>query len=112
MQNACKLLRRYARILPVARPSSLHFQGHIKWLMGKKKQANHLWQQSLIYAEELKMLYEQGRAHYEIGRHMDANDLERQNHLQMAKSIFEHLGANWDLDKTKQVEIRTGLKKP
>jgi len=54
----------------------------------------------LVVAETLKMPYEQGCLHYEIGHH--AYGLaERDHHLKQAQTIFEALGARYELNRLK-----------
>ncbi len=43
------------------------------------------------------MPYEQGLAHYEIGRHLAVDDPARQAHLARAAEIFGQLEAAYDL---------------
>jgi hypothetical protein len=45
------------------------------------------------------MLYDQGLAHYEIGRHLPEGDGVREDHLQRAVQIFSQLEAAWDLQQ-------------
>jgi len=39
------------------------------------------------------MPYEQGLAHYEIGRHLDPNDPDRAVHLDAARDLFTRVHA-------------------
>jgi len=96
--RACKNLERYARTFPIGRPRAWLRRGQYLWLSGKRAQAHQLWRKSLATAQELAMPYEQGLAHYQIGRHLDAGDPERQAHLQQAIDLFSRLGAEpaWD----------------
>jgi hypothetical protein len=43
------------------------------------------------------MPYEQGLAHYEIGRHLPATDPARATHLSQAYAIFSQLNAAFDV---------------
>jgi len=48
------------------------------------------------------MPYEQGLAHYEIGRHLPFDDPARQDHLSQARVVFTRLEANYDLRRAQQ----------
>jgi hypothetical protein len=48
-------------------------------------------------AERLAMPCEQGRAHYQIGRHLPVGDPAQQAHLTRAGEIFADIGALYEL---------------
>jgi class 3 adenylate cyclase/tetratricopeptide (TPR) repeat protein len=98
-KHACRALHRYARIFPIGQPRAWLCQGLYNWLSGKPSQAYKAWQKSLSLAEQLHMPYEQGLAHYEIGRHLEAEARTRQTHLLQAYEIFDGLGATYDRDR-------------
>jgi len=94
-RQACKALHGYARVFPIGQPRAWLWQGLYDWLAGQPRKAHKAWRKSLAAAERLEMPYDQGLAHYEIGRH--ATGLERQEHLARACAIFARLGAAYDL---------------
>jgi hypothetical protein len=94
-RNACNAMRTFARIFPIAQPRACLYQGWYNWLAGAPVRANRAWRKSLDTAEQLAMPYEQGRAHYELGRHA-TSDIQRQTHLQQAFDTFARLGARYD----------------
>ncbi len=98
-RRACQALHRYARVFPIGRPHAWLAQGRYDWMDGKPRRAFAAWEKSLQYAGRLAMPYEQGRAHAEIGRHLAADDPERQVHLERASAIFTQLGAVLDLKR-------------
>ncbi|MCP4357229.1 MAG: AAA family ATPase [Chloroflexi bacterium] len=100
-QQACKTLNSYARIFTIGKPRAYLMQGLYAWRKGKKRKAHQLWQKGLTAAEPLNMPYEQGRLHYEIGRHAD-EFVDQQNYLQKALAIFKRLGATYDLNQVKK----------
>jgi hypothetical protein len=55
------------------------------------------WNKSLNAAERLGMPYEQGRAHYELGRHLPPGHPGRQAHLRRAGELFADIGASYEL---------------
>jgi hypothetical protein len=51
-------------------------------------------------AKRLNLPYEEGIAHYHIGRFLPSNQPLRHQHLKQAAAIFEKLGAMWDLEQS------------
>lgn len=99
-RQACNtLLYRYAWIFPIGRPRAYLYQGLHAWLAGNPSRAQRMWQHSLAAAVRLALPYEQGLAHYELGRH--TTGVERLLHLGQAHAIFEQLGAADDLARTR-----------
>ncbi len=101
-KDALKLFSGFARTYSFARSRASLFQGTYDWLSGpdnvrQQRRAREAWDKSLVLAEELEMPYEQGLAHYEIGRHLPASDPGRKRHLQQAIDIFTRLDDAWDL---------------
>jgi tetratricopeptide (TPR) repeat protein len=92
-KDACDVLHRYAQIFPVGKPRDLLWRGTYHQLSGRQARASKAWQQSLAEAERLGLEYDQGLAHYEIGRHEETGDSKRQRHLSQAVDIFAELGA-------------------
>jgi predicted ATPase/DNA-binding SARP family transcriptional activator len=91
-QQACRILRGFARVFPMARPRAWLWQGRYQWLAGKPRPAYRAWHKSLAAAQQLGMPYEEGLARYEIGRHLTDDDPLQQKHLTCASKIFSQLG--------------------
>ncbi len=79
------------------------YDGLYHWLAGHRTQAQRMWRRSLEAATQYTMPYDQGRAHYELGRHAAEGGGE---HLQRALAIFAHLGAAYDVEQV-QAAMRT-----
>ena len=91
---AVKRLGQYAGVFPVGRPRALTLQGRHEWLLGKHAAAFRSWHRALASAQQLSMVYEEGLAHYEIGRHLDPEDGSRAGHIDEARSIFSRINAS------------------
>lgn len=68
----------------------------------------------MLYAAEMDIPYQQGLAHYEIGRHLEEGELGPDGssaavHLQHAYRIFTDLGAGYDLNLTRIELEKLGL---
>jgi class 3 adenylate cyclase/tetratricopeptide (TPR) repeat protein len=96
-RQACAALRRFARPFPIARPRAWLCRGLAAYLSGQQRRALAAWRKSLATAERLAMPYEQGRAHYELGRHLPAGHPARHAHLTHACEIFADIGAPYEL---------------
>jgi predicted ATPase/DNA-binding SARP family transcriptional activator len=101
-RQACRAMHAFAQIFLFAQPRAWLYQGLYDWLAGKPVEAHRAWRKSYAAAERLSMPYEQGQAHYEIGRHLlpqqkTEEGLSRENHLQRACQIFANLEAAYNL---------------
>lgn len=87
-------LRKAARVYQLAQPHVWLWQGLCDWLLARRPaKAHKAWRKSLAAAQRLDMAYEEGVAHYHIGRHLAARDPARREHLQRAGEIFGALNA-------------------
>jgi class 3 adenylate cyclase/tetratricopeptide (TPR) repeat protein len=96
-QEARAALRRFARTFRAARPRAWLYEGLTAHHVGRTRQAVAAWNKSLNAAERLGMPYEQGRAHYELGRHLPPGHPGRQAHLRRAGELFADIGASYEL---------------
>ncbi len=90
-------LRTFSWVFPIGRPAARLFAGRVAWLGGRQRRALRLLRRSLVEAEELKMPFEQARAHAELGRRLSADGSRRAYHLDAARRIFAELGAAGEL---------------
>jgi hypothetical protein len=105
--GACRSLRRYARRFPIGEPRAWLYAGLRAWLAGRAPRARRAWRKSLAAAERLAMPYEEGLAHYELGRHLPVGDVARRKHLAYACKRFTQVGAAYDLQRV-EAELQQG----
>lgn len=101
-QKMLRAMRSCGRSFDCAKPFALHYDGWMAWLDNKPGRAVRLGEQAINAAHRLEMPYAEGLAHYHLGRHLPSEDHRRVEHLRQAESIFERLGAAYDLDKARQ----------
>ncbi len=101
VRRACAVLWKYGHIFPFSRPRAWLWRGLADWLSGRPARARKAWRRSLEAAERLVMPFEQGLAHYEIGRHLQTDDPGRRRHLSHAWQLFMQLGAAYHLDRVR-----------
>jgi len=106
--EALARLRRYSGVFPIGRPRHAVLAGSQAWLLGKHSEAFRSWRRALTVATQLSMPYEQGLAHYEIGRHLDMADAERAGHLRAASELFSEVGAARALGLLKSATAEAG----
>ena len=92
--EAIARMKRFAGVFPVGRPRWAILEGRRSWLAGRKGRALRMWRRALTSATQLDMPFEQGLAHYEIGRHTDPSDPERTAHLEAAREILARIHAS------------------
>ena len=67
--TACKSLRQFARVFPMAQPRAWAWWGWLQYLSRRPRQARSSWRAAMWHAQELKMPFEEALIHREIGRH-------------------------------------------
>jgi class 3 adenylate cyclase/tetratricopeptide (TPR) repeat protein len=95
-------LRFFARSYLVGQPRLWLHQGWLAWLQGKEKRAHRYWQKALYWAEKNGMMYECGRVHAEIARHLPPDSPARADHWQKAHTIFTQINAHYDQQQLTQ----------
>ncbi len=55
VEEACKILKSFARKYPFARARSLRYEGAYEWVSGRQRTAQRIWQKSVIQADTLRM---------------------------------------------------------
>jgi tetratricopeptide (TPR) repeat protein len=106
--DAVKFIRNQAKASTAyLLPRASLYQGTYEWLSGKHRRAGNSWEKCLALAEQFDMPYDQGLAHFEIGRHLPASDPARKQHLQQAADLFAQVGSVWNLALVKPV-LRQG----
>jgi tetratricopeptide (TPR) repeat protein len=101
-RQACEVFERYARIFRLGRPNALYYRGLFEWLAGRQRRAHRAWRRSLELARELAMPYEEGRASYELARHLPSHDARREPLLARAAERFELTSSAYWLDRLQQ----------
>jgi tetratricopeptide (TPR) repeat protein len=101
-ETACRQLDREARIYPYGRASARLYRGCCEWLAGRPRKAQRAWAEALAAAVELSFPYEEGLAHYELGRRLAEGEtaedgLGSKEHLERAAEIFERLEIPYEL---------------
>jgi len=98
-------LEQFGGIYPVAKPRSLLLRGRYLLLtrgntgeiggLGRGNSGLSFLRQALASARSLAMPYEEGLAHFELAR-VATSKVEVNKHLQVAKKIFDEVGAKHD----------------
>ena len=109
---ACRRLTQFARTFPLGGPHARLWSGLLAWQRGRRRRALRSWQRAIETAERRRTPYERGRAHFEIGRHLDCAGSERRYHLDRAADAFEKLGAAFDLARVREELERRAFQEP
>jgi DNA-binding SARP family transcriptional activator/predicted ATPase len=99
-----KAMQIQARGVPAGLSRYWLLLGLYHWLTGAQRQAFKDWHKCLADARRLQMPFDQGRACYEIGRHLPPDHPQRQTYLKQACELLEQLGAIYYLRRA-QVEV-------
>lgn len=101
--NACKLMRKYARVFPIGDPRAKLYEGWHHWLSGEHSKSRIAWNDSLASAKDLRMQYDEGLACFEIGRHLPPSDDLRKKYIMQGVAIFTRIGAKYDLARAEEL---------
>ncbi len=94
-RQACKHLRRLARIFPISLPMSWLWRGIYNWKAGHPTRARRAWQQALERATHLEMHHTMAQIDFEVGRRIGAEAGRTQ--LKRAYARFKTIGAEDEL---------------
>ncbi len=108
-REACKAMRAFGRAFVLGEPFSLLWDGLEAWLSGRSHAAHRLWRRCIERSEELGAPYEEGRARFELGRHLAPDAPDQRLLLSRAREIFAELGA---VDDLRRVEAELALEGP
>jgi class 3 adenylate cyclase len=89
----------------------LRLMGTRSWLMGKRKKALKWWGDSVEAGERLKFRPDLSRTYFEIGKRLsepnspyrELNGISAAEYLNKAKTMFEEMGLQWDLEQLERV---------
>lgn len=95
-RRALRQLQRFAHVFPAGRPRLNLLWGFYQYMSKKPNSAQQRWLHTIELAEDLRMPYEVGRAHYMLASLMPTQS----PHFDQAITIFKELGATYDLEQT------------
>ena len=104
---ALRKLKNYA----LSRTKILRLMGEYYMLIGKQKKALKLWNKSIKDAEKLGSKLHLSRTYFEIGKSLqepnskykDLNGITAEEYLEKARTMFEEMDLQWDLDELDRV---------
>jgi tetratricopeptide (TPR) repeat protein len=95
-QIAIKNLKKYTAIFSIGEPTLKRFQANMEWYRNKPENACKLWREAIEKAHTFPMKYEEARASFELGRHLEPDNPERVPSLENACLLFGECGLeNW-----------------
>ena len=94
----------------------LRLMGTRSWLMGERKKALKWWSESIEAGERLKFRPDLSRTYFEIGRRLsepnspykELNGITAAEYLNKAKTMFEEMGLQWDLEQLERLDYPLG----
>ena len=102
-------LRKFSSLYAMARPRALIYQGQLSWLQGDRQRALSIWEKALVIARSSDVPCDVGRAHVEIGRHLDPGNIvagsNREAHLATAIRLLRATGAAWELQRVEELGL-------
>ena len=89
------------------RTESYRLMGAYNWLINRQKAALKWWKKSIQEGENLGARPELARTYMEVGKRLlgpeskykELNDVKAEEYLDKAKTMFEEMDLQWDLDE-------------
>ncbi|MBC2717040.1 MAG: AAA family ATPase [Desulfobacteraceae bacterium] len=89
----------------------LRLIGEYYWIIGKQNKALKWWKKAIKKGEELGARPDLSRTYFEIGKRLldpdsnykDLNGITAEEHLERARTMFEEMDLQWDLDELDKV---------
>jgi tetratricopeptide (TPR) repeat protein len=93
------------------RTESYKLMGIYYWLIGKQKKALQSWRRSIQEGERIAARLELSRTYMEVGKRLlepkskykELNGMTAEEYLQKARTMFEEMGLEWDLDELARI---------
>jgi class 3 adenylate cyclase/tetratricopeptide (TPR) repeat protein len=94
--RACRALRHFSRVFTIGMPYACLAAGQFESLSGHSARAEVQWRAALVGSQRLHLLWAQGRACYELGRHASEHSPERQEWLDRGRHIFARINSPYE----------------
>jgi tetratricopeptide (TPR) repeat protein len=109
--KSCKMLLRISRKAAQHRTESCRLTGVYYWLTNNQQKALKWWHRAIQEGERLGARLELSRAYFEIGKrllepkskHEMLDGIKAEEYLERARSLFEEMDLQWDLDELNRV---------
>ena len=91
----------------------LKLMGVYYWLIGKQRKAMQWWRKAITEGQRLNDRLELSRTYYEVGKrlvepkskHKELDGIKAEEYLEKARSMFEEMDLQWDLDELEKLEL-------
>ncbi len=97
-QKACKAMKKFAGVFPLAVARANLLQGRSDWLNGSASKARLGWEAALKEAEKSRLPYEHARALLYLGQYILQGE-EKSKALNLALEIFNSIGVEHEADQ-------------
>ena len=98
-------LRRFARILPFARPKYWLFKGMLESLEGHRSRALRSFRKGLAQAQSSGFIWDEGLLHLQMARIAEPGSDERDAAVAKATRLFKEVGSAQDLERVAALEV-------
>ena len=90
------------------------------WLIGKQKRAMKWWRKSIAMGERLSARPELSRTYMEVGKRLlepagkykELNGLSAEEYLEKARTMFQEMDLQWDLEQLERIAGTYSPSKP
>ena len=105
-----------AKKCALIRTESLKLMGVYYWLINRQRKAMQWWRKSIAEGQCLNDRLELSRTYFEVGRrllepkskHKELDGIKAWDYLEKARTMFEEMNLQWDLDELEKLKIQLG----
>jgi class 3 adenylate cyclase/tetratricopeptide (TPR) repeat protein len=100
-----------SRKVAFSKTETYKLMGVYYWLIGKQRKALKWWRKSIFAGERLNGRLELSRTYFEVGKrllepgskHKSLNGMKAEEYLEKARTMFEEMDLQWDLDQLDRI---------
>ena len=110
--DALKIADKYALI----KTEAFKLMGVYYWMIGKQRKAMQWWRKAIKEGQRLNDRLELSRTYYEVGKRLlepkskykELDGIKADEYLEKARTMFEEMDLQWDLDELDKLKIHMG----
>ncbi|MGO9147917.1 MAG: adenylate/guanylate cyclase domain-containing protein [Desulfomonilia bacterium] len=117
--NSYKTVKKALKISEKVAPSrteALKLMGVYYWVIGKQGKAIKWWRKSIKNGQRLNYRLEISRTYFEVGKrllepkskHKELDGIKAEEYLEKARTMFEEMDLQWDLDELEKLRLHHG----
>jgi tetratricopeptide (TPR) repeat protein len=100
----------------IFKTESFKLMGVYCWLIGKQRKSIQWWRKAIAEGQRLNARLDLSRTYYEVGKRLlepkskykELDGIKAEEYLEKAKTMFEEMDLQWDLDELEKLKLHMG----